>query len=46
VEQDVRNEYVSIKRAQADYGVIIDAKTLKVDLEKTQELRKQRKRGG
>jgi N-methylhydantoinase B len=46
VEQDVRNEYVSIERAQADYGVIIDPKTLMVDLEKTQELREQRKRGG
>ncbi|MGD9024083.1 MAG: hypothetical protein PVG52_04520, partial [Desulfobacterales bacterium] len=46
VELDVRNEYVSIERAEADYGVIIDPATLKVDLEKTQELREQRKRGG
>lgn len=43
VEQDVRNEYVSIERAQADYGVVIDPKTLKVDLEKTKKLREQRK---
>ena len=35
-----------IERAEADYGVIIDPVTLKVDLEKTQELREQRKRGG
>ena len=45
VEQDVRNEYVSLERAQADYGVVIDPKTLKVDLEQTKKLRKQRKIG-
>ena len=44
VEQDVHNEYVSIERAQADCGVVIDPKTLKVDLEKTKKLREQRKR--
>ena len=44
VEQDVHNEYVSIERAQADCGVVIDPKTLKVDLEKTKNLREQRKR--
>ena len=43
VEQDVRNEYVSIERAKLDYGVVVDPKTLKVDLEKTRRLRKQRK---
>ncbi len=46
VEQDVRNEYVSLERAQADYGVVIDPKTLKVDLEKTKKLREQRTIGG
>jgi len=44
VEQDVHNEYVSIERAQADYGVVIDPKTLKVDRAKTQKMREQRKR--
>ncbi len=43
VEQDVRNEYVSIERAQADYGVVIDPNTLKVDVEKTHKMREQRK---
>lgn len=45
VEQDVRNEYVSIKRAKADYGVVIDPKTRKVDVDKTQKHREQRRRG-
>jgi N-methylhydantoinase B len=46
VEQDVRNAYVSIERAQADYGVVIDPETLEVDVAKTQKLREQRKGGG
>jgi N-methylhydantoinase B len=45
VERDIRNEYVSIKRAKQDYGVVVDPETLEVDLEKTQQLREQRKRG-
>jgi N-methylhydantoinase B len=45
VERDIRNEYVSIKRAKQDYGVVVDPETLEVDLEKTQKLREQRKRG-
>jgi hypothetical protein len=36
---------VSIKRAKQDYGVVVDPETLEVDLEKTQKLREQRKRG-
>jgi N-methylhydantoinase B len=44
VEQDVLNEYVSIERAQLDYGVVIDPKTLKIDLKETQKIREQRKR--
>ena len=43
VEQDVRNEYVSIERAKVDYGVVIDPETLKFDPAKTQKLREQRK---
>ena len=46
VARDVRNEYVSVERALADYGVVIDPKTLEVDVEKTQKLREQRKGGG
>ena len=43
VEQDVFNEYVSIEKARDDYGVVIDSKTLKVDLKETQKLRTARK---
>ena len=46
VEQDVRNEYVSIERAKIDYGVVIDPETLKVDTAKTQKLRELRKQKG
>jgi N-methylhydantoinase B len=46
VEQDVRNEYVSIERAKIDYGVVIDPETLKVDPAKTQKMREQRKLKG
>jgi N-methylhydantoinase B len=44
VEQDVLNEYVSIEQARNDYGVVIDPKTLKVDLKETQKIREQQKR--
>ena len=43
VQQDVYHEYVSIEQAQNDYGVVIDAKTLKVDLKATEKLRRTRK---
>ncbi|MBW2469047.1 MAG: hydantoinase B/oxoprolinase family protein, partial [Deltaproteobacteria bacterium] len=46
VERDMRNEYVSIERAREEYGVVIDPKSLGVDVEKTRKLREQRKRGG
>lgn len=39
VLNDVLNEYVSIERARADYGVVIDAKALQVDEAATAELR-------
>lgn len=42
VEKDVRYEYVSVERAKTDYGVIIDPETLKVDMDATLELRKNR----
>jgi len=43
VEQDVFNEYVSIEQARHAYGVVIDSKTLKVDLKETEKLRAERK---
>ena len=43
VKQDVFNEYVSIEMARNDYGVVIDSKTLKVDLKETEKLRAERK---
>ncbi len=39
VESDVINGYVSLEKAKEDYGVIIDPKTMKLDLEATQRLR-------
>ena len=39
VESDVINGYVSLGKAKEDYGVIIDPKTVKLDLEATQRLR-------
>jgi N-methylhydantoinase B len=44
VKQDVFNEYVSIEMARNDYGVVIDSKTLKVDLKETEKLRATRKK--
>ena len=40
VLEDVLNGYVSIEAAREDYGVVIDAKTLRVDVGKTGALRK------
>jgi N-methylhydantoinase B len=39
VESDVMDGYVSVERAREDYGVVIDPKTLKVDLKATEALR-------
>ncbi len=39
VEKDVRYGYVSIEKAKQDYGVVIDADTLKADLDATLKLR-------
>ncbi len=39
VKEDVRNEFVSVESAQKDYGVVIDTKTFKVDLDVTNKLR-------
>lgn len=39
VHSDVMNEYVSIESAREDYGVVIDLKTLQIDMKATNELR-------
>jgi N-methylhydantoinase B len=39
VRLDVLNEIVSVERAAADYGVVIDKHTLEVDLETTRARR-------
>ena len=39
VERDVEYGYVSIERAEKDYGVIIEPDSLKLDLAATQKLR-------
>ena len=43
VERDALHEYVSIQRAKMDYGVIIDPKTMKADLDATAAFRKTHK---
>ncbi|MGB9627886.1 MAG: hydantoinase B/oxoprolinase family protein [Thermodesulfobacteriota bacterium] len=39
VERDVVEGYVSVEKAREDYGVMIDPKTLKADVEATKRLR-------
>ena len=39
IKMDVLNEKVSIKRARDVYGVVIDEKTMEVDLTETKKLR-------
>jgi len=39
VLSDVTNGYVSLEKAREDYGVVIDPRTMKVDLAATQRLR-------
>jgi N-methylhydantoinase B len=39
VLNDVINEYITIDEAREIYGVVIDKQTLKIDIEKTKELR-------
>ena len=40
VQQDVKYEYVSIKKAEQDYGVVIKPDSLEIDFKATQKLRK------
>lgn len=44
VKDDVANGYVSINGAEQDYGVVIDPDTLEVNYEKTEKLRKKKRR--
>ena len=44
VQEDVIDELVSIESAKNDYGVVIDSKTLALDMEKTTKLRKTHKK--
>ena len=37
--QDVRNELVSVEAAKRDYGVVIDGRTLELDMQATEKLR-------
>ena len=46
VDEDVRNELVSVDRAASDYGVVVDPNTSKVDEESTLELRERRRVDG
>jgi len=39
VERDVAEEYVSVEGAQANYGVVIDSDTMKVDADASRKLR-------
>jgi len=40
VEKDVIEGYVSLERAREDYGVVTNQKTMKVDRDATEKLRK------
>lgn len=44
VERDMIEGYVSVERAKEDYGVVIDPKTFKVDMEATKKLRERQYR--
>ena len=44
VLSDVRNEYISVKGANSDYGVVVDSATWTVDLEATRNVRKSRRK--
>ena len=39
VQDDVRNDRISLRRAKEVYGVVMDEKTLEVDIEETRKLR-------
>lgn len=44
VKTDVHNEKISIRRAREVYGVVIDEKTMEIDMDKTQKLRETMKK--
>ena len=43
LQEDVIQGYVSIEKAKEDYGVVVDAGTMKVDAAVTEKLRKSRR---
>ncbi len=43
VQQDVRNELVSVDKAREEYGVVIDSEILEIDSKETTALRQNRK---
>jgi hypothetical protein len=43
VLDDVHNEKVNVRRAREVYGVVIDEKTMAVDIAETEKLRKSMK---
>lgn len=45
VQRDVREGYVSLEAARADYGVVLDPETLALDSEETARLRASAKGG-
>ncbi|MEM3481216.1 MAG: hydantoinase B/oxoprolinase family protein [Candidatus Korarchaeum sp.] len=46
VQWDVKNDYITIETARNVYGVVIDPKTLEIDMEATKKLREEIKRRG
>jgi len=42
VENDVMEGYISLEKAKEDYGVVINPKTIKVDMDATKKLRSQK----
>jgi len=44
VERDVADGYVSIDRANADYGAVVDPRTMKADQEASKKLRASRRK--
>jgi N-methylhydantoinase B len=46
VQWDVKNEYITIETARNVYGVVLDPKTLEINMEETKRLREEMKKKG
>jgi N-methylhydantoinase B len=44
VQWDVKNEYITIETARNVYGVVLDPKTLEINMEETKRLREEMKK--